>query len=145
MEVVVSKLTGNLLHDARRDWANPFTSSGDQRMFAQEVDHARDALRIVQNRSQSLFREHGLAIPIRRPQPQLDVRPELRFTERSGRAADRNPLMQLPQFRALELLIQIRLTDEYDLQEPFSRRFPIQQKSKSLKDRRREALCLVND
>ena len=59
-------------------------------------------------------------------------------------AAQRDPLLQLPEFIRIEFLIEFRLAREHDLQQLLPRRFQIGQKPDFFQYFRRKVVRLVH-
>src|SRR5579862_2045 len=118
----------------------------NQSIFTKRIDQARNAARVTMNLEDRFHRENFVWIgtPCHlHPLAYVAVR-FLQF-QRLQLGAQSDSLLQLPQIDRIELFVQLRLTNQQDLQQLFLRRFQIRQKSNFFENLRGEMVGFVNN
>ena len=107
-------LCGFLDH-LRRHWTEMLSISINERMFAEEIYHAWNSLRIKVHGVHRVGSKDRVSHGTADTQPLCDVMAGLLKSEWPGIASERNSLPELPKFRPLEILFKLRLTGKGEL------------------------------
>ena len=116
----------------------------EQCAIADDVDHARHAVRKAMDLAQRRRRE-GLGSGAGDAHAVLHVRRGLAGGQRVQVIAARDALCQLPQFRLVEQVAQLRLPDQDDLQQLRGRRLEVREQPHLFERLRAQVLRLVHD
>src|SRR5579862_4384420 len=140
-----AEVGGNIVDDLRAYAAHLPRIGRDQRIFTDRVDQSRQSIGMLIHGSDSLrWKQNRWIRASRQLQPALDVTLGLIRIQRHEVGAQSDSLFQLPQADRVELLVQLRLSDQQNLQQLLLWRLQVAQQSDLFKNFCREMVRFVD-
>src|SRR5580704_3255005 len=134
-----------LFNDFRLDWPLLLDVGINKRMFAEEIDHARDAKRVHMRSFNGLRTENWFPVRSADAESFSNVGVGLLLGKRRCFATQHDSLAELPQLREVQLIIQLGLTGENYLEQFFGRSLKVCQQTNLLQNWRCKILSFVDN